>query len=188
MRNEPEKRAAEIILRLPEAAHWVEVGVWRGDNARRVMMGAPPGTRITLVDPWRVVDSPEYREYATKDARATQEEMDWYYKETRRKLKPWAKQARLIRGTSVEAAALCAGEQFDLVFIDAEHTYDALRADIEAWLPRVKPDGWIGGHDFNKERFPGVTQAVREAFGEDVVEGADSTWWAQMASVSLRAS
>lgn len=178
MRNEPAQRAAEIVLRLEgDAPHWVEVGVWRGDNARRVMMQTPGGTRVTLVDPWRVVDSPEYREYATKDALASQLDMDSYYREAIAKLKPWAKRARLLRMTSVDAAELCAGESFGLVFIDAEHTYDALRDDIAAWLPLVRDGGWIGGHDYGKDRFPGVTQAVDEAFGDRVVLGADSTWW-----------
>lgn len=178
MRNEPARRAAEIVRRLErDASHWVEVGVWRGDNARRVMRAAPSSTRVTLVDPWRVVDSPDYRAYATKDALATQDAMDGYYKEARVKLKPWAKRARMLRMTSTDAASLCAGEAFDLVFIDAEHTYDAVRADVAAWLPLVRAGGWIGGHDYGKQRFLGVTRAVDELFGSRVELGADSTWW-----------
>lgn len=179
--NQPHARAAEIVLRLPPTGGtWVEVGVWRGDNALRVMRAAPPGTRLVAVDQWREapVDS-EYREYATKDALASQSAMDRYYKEAIGKLYPWKSRVRILRMSSVDAARACVGERFDLVFIDAEHTYAALAADIAAWRPLVRTGGWIGGHDFGKERFPGVTRAVREAFGDEVELGADSTWWAR---------
>lgn len=177
---EPEKRASEIVLRLPhEGGTWVEVGVWRGDNARRVMRAAPPHTRIVLVDPWKCVDSEEYRAYATKDALATQRDMDRYYKEALSKLDPWRKRCKVLRMSSMEAAFELAGQRFDLVFIDAEHTYDALRADIEAWRVLVRPGGWIGGHDYGKERFPGVTKCVDELYPEREL-GKDSTWWARV--------
>lgn len=178
--NQPEHRAAEIVLRLPsEGGTWVEVGVWRGDNARRVMRAAPPKTRIVLVDPWVPATSPDYIAYATKDALATEAQMHRYYKEAMGKLEPWRKRARVLRMTSVDAAAKLAAEGFkaDLVFIDSEHTYPACMADIQAWSPLVVDGGWIGGHDYGKPRFEGVTRAVDEMFGKDVIAGADSTWW-----------
>lgn len=55
------------------------------------------------------------------------------------------------------------GEGLDFVFIDADHSYGSVRADIAAWLPKVKSGGIIAGHDFAPE-FPGVIQAVSEAF------------------------
>ncbi len=52
----------------------------------------------------------------------------------------------------------------DLVFIDAEHTYEACKADSEAWWPHVRPKGMMVWHDYGAEE--GVTQAVDE-FGFD---------------------
>ncbi len=174
--NDPEKRAAEIILRLPsEGGTWVEVGVWKGDNARRVMRGAPPKTRIVLVDPWVPATSPEYQAYATKDALASHSQMERCYKEAIGKLMPWKKRCRVMRMASLEAAAQMAGEMVELVFIDSEHTYGACKADIQAWLPLVKPGGWLGGHDY-KPRFDGVIRAVDELLPDRLL-GADSTWW-----------
>lgn len=62
---------------------------------------------------------------------------------------------------------------FDWIYIDACHTYEAVKNDITKWLPKVKKGGIISGHDF----FPdpnnivyssfGVDQAVVEIFGSD---------------------
>ncbi len=69
--------------------------------------------------------------------------------------------------SSVAAAPLVADGWADFVFIDAGHSYHAARADIEAWEPKVKPGGWLGGHDYHP-KFPGVIRAVDEWFGERV--------------------
>lgn len=50
----------------------------------------------------------------------------------------------------------------DFIFIDAAHSYEAVRRDIRNYLPKVKPDGWFGGHDYHPA-FPGVVRAVDEA-------------------------
>lgn len=49
----------------------------------------------------------------------------------------------------------------DLVFIDAAHDYESVKKDIKAWLPKVKDNGVIGGHDYDAS-WPGVIQAVKE--------------------------
>jgi predicted O-methyltransferase YrrM len=36
----------------------------------------------------------------------------------------------------------------DFVFIDASHAYADVKADIEAWWPKIKPGGTIAGDDF----------------------------------------
>lgn len=82
----------------------------------------------------------------------------------------------LILAPSVSAAKLipdgCAG----MVFIDAEHTRDAVLADIKAYLPKVRPGGVIAGHDYFV--FPGVRQAVHDVFGHKdwMCRDAPSCW------------
>jgi hypothetical protein len=49
-----------------------------------------------------------------------------------------------------------------LIFLDADHRYEAARADIEAWTPHVRRDGGVlCGHDF-ANYWPGVKRAVEE--------------------------
>ena len=67
-----------------------------------------------------------------------------------------------IRKLSVEAANLYPDNSIDFVFIDACHDYECVLADIRAWYPKVRPTGYIAGHDYKHPNHPGVEQAVRE--------------------------
>lgn len=72
---------------------------------------------------------------------------------------------QLLRLTSEQAAATVADASQDFVFIDADHRYEAVKRDIELWLPKVRHGGLIAGHDFTAG-WPGVQKAVVEAFGK----------------------
>lgn len=65
------------------------------------------------------------------------------------------------RMTSLEAAAQFPDKSVDMVFIDGDHSYEAARADIEAWLPKARK--MICGHDW---QWHTVQEAVTERFGE----------------------
>lgn len=77
--------------------------------------------------------------------------------------------------TSEEAAEVVTDASFDFVFIDANHTYEAVAKDLWKWWPKVKPGGWMAGHDFTPA-FPGVVRAVCEAFPE-VWAQQGSSWY-----------
>jgi predicted O-methyltransferase YrrM len=49
----------------------------------------------------------------------------------------------------------------DFVFLDSDHSYEGTRDAIMAFLPKLKPDGTLAGHDYNVD-YPGVIQAVDE--------------------------
>jgi len=63
----------------------------------------------------------------------------------------------------------------DGVYIDANHNYEFVRADIEMWLPKIKKGGWIGGHDYSYS-FLGVIRAVHEKFDRPDYVFMDSSW------------
>jgi len=61
----------------------------------------------------------------------------------------------------------------DFFFIDASHTYKNVRLDILAWIPKLKEDGWMIGHDIN---YPSVEAAVMNVIGNYEV-GPDNVWF-----------
>lgn len=71
--------------------------------------------------------------------------------------------------TSEEAAAFMAVENihgpFDFIFIDADHSYEGVRDDIQRWWPKLKPGGVMAWHDYRHNDYPGVEKAVDEIFG-----------------------
>jgi predicted O-methyltransferase YrrM len=68
---------------------------------------------------------------------------------------------RLIPTTSQEAAQWWT-EPIDYLYVDADHSYEAVRDDLAAWVPHVKPGGLILGDDYWHRGFPGVKRAWDE--------------------------
>jgi len=69
-----------------------------------------------------------------------------------------------LRSTSLEVARTWLAP-IGLVFVDALHEYEDVRADVEAWGPYVSPGGWLALHDIweDPERTrPSPTAAVVE--------------------------
>lgn len=85
----------------------------------------------------------------------------------------------MLNSDSIVASIELRGE-FDSVFIDGDHAYDCVLADIETWLPRVKKGGIICGHDYWPNHW-GVMEAVNKVFGSnfDVVPRT-RIWFCQL--------
>ena len=60
----------------------------------------------------------------------------------------------------------------DFFFIDASHTYKNVKKDLEVWIPKLKPNGWMIGHDID---YPSVEKAVIDVIGFYEV-GPDNVW------------
>ena len=141
-----------------------EIGVYKGDLSM-LLLSARPDLKLLMVDPYESVEpSAEYVEsddfhtlMTAKEhqaARATAQlrtDFAWFRRE-------------FCMKTGVEAAKEYS-RQFDLVFIDGDHSYRGCKEDIEAWRPLVKEGGWLSGHDYRTDK-PGfgVKQAVDEVF------------------------
>jgi predicted O-methyltransferase YrrM len=90
----------------------------------------------------------------------------------------------IIESDSSEAAQQFPDKHFDFVFLDADHTLTGVRKDITAWAPKVKPGGWLCGHDYGKG---GVTSGVDIAVHQFVERvrrplelGENYTWFVEL--------
>lgn len=70
--------------------------------------------------------------------------------------------ATTFRGTTNEHTSSFMDNTFDLIFIDADHAYPAIRQDIDNWTCKIKKGGTISGHDYGTH--PGIAQAVNETW------------------------
>lgn len=64
----------------------------------------------------------------------------------------------------------------DMVFIDGDHSYEAVKRDIELWLPRLAPGGLLCGHDITNQP---VERAVRETIGKYQTTAPGIIWYAE---------
>lgn len=76
---------------------------------------------------------------------------------------------------SVSAANQTADNSLAFVFVDGAHDVDSVGQDIDVWLPKLKPDGILAGHDFSFS-FPGVMMAVTERFPHAVALVDSHSW------------
>lgn len=63
----------------------------------------------------------------------------------------------------------------DFIYVDGSHEYEDVKRDLELYLPKVKPGGFIAGHDY-MEYFDGVQKAVFEVVGEPEKIFRDYSW------------
>ena len=130
-----------------------EIGVLEGALSEYLLRSFPE-LKLYSIDP--------YVDYQEFEANRTQESLTQCEIVTREKLKKFGQRSQLIKEYSVQAAQRFADCSLDFVFIDAIHSYEAVKADIEAWFPKVRSQGLLMGHDIS---WDGVADAVTE-FGK----------------------
>lgn len=77
--------------------------------------------------------------------------------------------------SSLDAARSWGGQHKGnvLVLLDASHTYEATKAELEAWVPSIKPGGWLWCHDYLGDGgLPEGENGVKRAVDEYVEEHA----------------
>lgn len=57
----------------------------------------------------------------------------------------------LCYGSTSDWAEKLNDKEFNFVFVDADHTYEAVKTDVLNWSPLVKVGGFISLHDTNQE-------------------------------------
>lgn len=144
-----------------------EVGTCYGHYALKLFKHIP-GLTLLMVDNW---DNAETRHRENKREGHNVE------KECRERLAPY--DAVIVKKDSVEAAKFVADNSLDFVYIDAAHDYDNVKADIAAWVPKVKTGGIVSGDDyyiFPNSGNDGVIKAVDEYVAAHNIDLQVTAW------------
>ena len=144
----------------------IEIGTQGAGLTKAILLYCPNVSKLYTVDPWN------HREGNLFEAGHPQEEHDT--------VKGWAYTALAEYGERVEIMPITSDEAFtkipgpvDFVWIDGDHTVEAVERDILNGLRMVGPDGILGGHDHNT-----VLEAIKKTLPyRAVFEGEDQTWW-----------
>jgi len=178
----PAKQRAKAILDKLQGVEnpvVVELGVFLGALSRELLAQRPDLT-LYMIAAWGDNDSQDYKETGDFHANASQEQQNQWEKNTRDNVKEFGDRAKIVKGLTTEVAKQFSKGFFDLVFIDADHSYKGCKEDILAWKDKVKKGGYISGHDYNNFDFDfGVNQAVDEWLpkGKELEFGLNFTWF-----------
>lgn len=130
----------------------VEVGVWEGDNAKR-MMDELPNLILIGIDPFEGYQ--DWHMYIDKENISERE------RNAMNNMQPYIDSGRFSFINKYSDAALkdLEDEKFDFIYIDADHSYAWAYHDITNYWNKVKSGGVLCGHDRN---LIGVSRALAQ--------------------------
>ena len=120
----------------------VEVGTFKGEFSKEIMKLC--GGTLYMVDVWLPLNNDEYND-STNNGNFQKGAI---FGAAIDNISGYENRAIMIRANSEKASEIFEDESLDFVYIDANHAYDYVVQDIQLWYPKVKPGGFLCGHDY----------------------------------------
>ncbi len=152
----------DILKASLDGSHFVEVGSYEGKSAAYMIVeiiNSGKNIKFDCIDNW-------CNHNDIRDPDETYQKFLDNMKSVREYINP-------IRMDSVEASKLYPDNSIDFVYIDADHSYESVKNDINAWLPKVKIGGILAGHDYPMKS---VRDAVHEVLGSSNISVNMCSW------------
>ncbi|MCG8239821.1 class I SAM-dependent methyltransferase [Tenacibaculum finnmarkense] len=179
-RSIKEGHRQRILDAVKKGAICVEIGVWRGNFSSMILETVKP-LNLALVDPWQ-----KFKTDDQSEAFAGQIETDRIeeiYESVQEKFSNQIEngQVTIMREFSTTAIAQYSNDTIDFAYIDGDHSYDGVKADLNNILPKMKEEGIIALDDYHRFGWWGddVLRAIHDFIGENpttvrifMVEGA----------------
>jgi hypothetical protein len=130
----------EPFMRKYKCDYVCELGVFKGANFMQMIRHNPK--LAVAVDTWNNdgVYSPSIQSYS-------EEELQSQY-DTFRNLVRNLPFVRVVRENTIEAAKQFPDNFFDVVYVDADHSFEGCLNDLVTWYPKIKPGKFLAGHDY----------------------------------------
>lgn len=148
----------------------VETGVFAGAFCS-TLMPLYPNLWLYGVDPYCV--------FSMRD-QWPQSRWDDLHDQVIRMMKPYEDRWSLIRLPALDAVDKLP-DNLDFVYIDDDHSYEAVMAELPVYEKKIHPGGLFCGHDFN-DAYPDVQRAVleytlKEGRYLNIDEDVSMWWW-----------
>jgi len=125
-----------FLTTLPKGGICAEVGVAQGGFSRKILANKKPKT-LWLIDAW---DSVKCTELQMQKAQAD----EFVFRQVFENMP----KVEILKTVSLHASTLFPVETFDFVYLDASHDEKEVLMDLLSWWPKIKPGGYLMGHDF----------------------------------------
>ncbi len=129
----------QMIMRFPRNAVVAEIGVDEGAFSRSILRTDPK--KLYLIDPWEK-QAGDYAADPTNEG-----DFETKYRTVRDTLGRLPN-VEIIRDYSLKAVERFPDRYFDWIYLDADHSYRAVMADLEGWIRKIRPGGIFAGHDY----------------------------------------
>lgn len=133
-----------------------EIGIWIG-NTTVYLLDTIHDLRLVAVDSWQGPNTKNKDVFITR-------------------IDDIKDRLNILHMTSDVACQKIDDHSLDFVFIDADHTYPAVKSDIINWAPKVRPGGYLMGHD---RKHKGVARALSELVPRHDI-GDGGCWYINM--------
>lgn len=132
----------ELVTRYAPGGAWAELGVARGGFAAD-MIKRPDVRELWLIDCWGPYPEADPQDTSVWD-HAVGETL---YQKVKARFQNDSR-VHILRMLIEDAAKKFPQNYFDFVYVDAGHTYDAVRRHLNLFYPLLKPGGLLAGHDY----------------------------------------
>jgi hypothetical protein len=153
-----------MVEKFPSGSKFIEVGSWKGKSAAYLaieIINSKKNITIDCIDLW--IDCKDAWKGIDENQRDENIKSNYLYELFIKNTSSLSSVINPIRMDSISASKMYNDNTIDFIFIDANHDYDNVKRDIDAWFPKVKIGGIIAGHDYDKY-WPGVVNAVNDFF------------------------
>jgi len=155
----------QLMQFVPKGGEGLEIGVAKGDFSQ-VLLEAIKPRKLHLVDPW---EHQSREDYATDSNNVDEDSQEARYRSVVARYANEIRDGRVVvhRRYSQDVVSEFADGQFDWIYIDGLHSYQAVQSDLALYKSKLKPGGILMGHDYtNHQRAQemqfGVVEAVNE--------------------------
>ena len=130
------------FIRLLGVSRVVEIGVFQGDFAEKMLRNCECLEKYYMLDPWRNLDDWD------KPANMDNETLELLMRVSLNKTEFASDKRIVLRGKTTEVIDDIPDHSLDLAYIDGDHTLKGIAIDLIRVFPKIKVGGFIGGDDF----------------------------------------
>lgn len=142
-------------------ANYLELGVYKGDYSSKILKYSNC-KQLYLVDIWKQLQN---YDSSLNVENSLQEKI---YQSVKNKYSANSR-VKILRELSIDASLMFDDNFFDFIYIDANHSYDAVKSDMLQWYPKLKSGGVLAGHDYVEDGiYPNNIFGVKSAVNEFV--------------------
>lgn len=159
-----DSKMPDLLPLLPKGGIGAEIGVLKGEFSTLLLRACAPA-RLHLIDPWLE----QTGDYKFDISNTPQVQQDSLYHHVSMVFAGEIASQRVVlhREYSDQAADRFPANYFDWIYVDGNHTYEAVQSDLRKFAPKMKDTGFILGDDFINSSFYtkmkfGVVEAVQD--------------------------